>query len=742
VAGRVLLLVVLLAALAAAVYAAAIPGYVEAWRVSTSSTVVDMDMGDYIAVVAGSTLYVVGPDGSQDSFTLSSTPVAVAAYGSYVAVASSSGVTLYFYNGTSRSSFPVTGVRDVELTSTLIIVGGDEGVKAFLYDGTEEWSVNSTGSVDVVAAGAALFAANTAVYKLSLDGAIAWNVSLGAAVTYLYPAGVDRVVAAAGGSVFLVEGGGVTWRKDFAETVGAVAVCGDTVVVFTGGQVYGLSLATGEEKWSGEAEFAAVSAVCGEDGLYVAGGTRVVKYVKVSGVSVTSEPSGARVYIDGVEKGRTPLTVSIAPGKHRIKLVYKDYVIEDVFSLEPGETRDLHYVFNGTLVVVTIPPKSRVRLNGHCIGFTPVKREIRPGTYELLVVNGPLSYRRNITIKPGRLLNLTIVFNGTLIVETRPEGLLVRIDGREAGRTPLRVALKPGPHHVAIIFKNRTIIRTFSLEAGEYKRIFIQFNSTLLIDVKPRDAQVYLDGKELEKAYGVYKVDPGEHVVLAYCGGHEYRRILYIEAGEDARVRVLFNFTLHATSVPPGVDVYVNGTKRGATPLSVVLPAGNYVVEFRYANESVTRTVSMDRCGDKSLIVVFNSTLVVETFPRGLPVYVDGNEVGTSPITVNVPVGEHTVRARWIVVEKTERVNAGPGVVKVKIEFWEPIMMLAVVAGLIALLGAYILLARGGGRRARYASYTPRREYREAEPRRRGRRARTVEDREWREDYSEEWDDW
>ncbi len=738
--GRILL-VLLLAALAAAATAAAIPGYVEAWHITTSSSIVDMDIGNYVAAVTGANLYVITLEGDANVFSLPYTPLAVAAYGSYVAAASSSRVYVYFSNGTVRSSFPVTGVKDVALTSSKVFVGGTGGVKAFLYDGTEEWSINATGDVDVIAAGSALFAANTAVYKIDFDGAISWNVSLGATVVGLYPVGLDKVAAATTASVFLVDGGGVAWRKNFSETVESVTVCGDTVIVFTSAHVYGLSLSNGDEKWNDAIDFTVVKSACSGDTIYMAGDSRVVKYVKVAGVTITSEPSGAKVYIDDADKGETPITVSIAPGTHRIRLVYGGYEIKDTFTLEPGETKELHYVFNGTLVVITIPPKSRVRLNGHCIGFTPVKREIKPGTYDLLVVNGPLSYRRKITIKPGKLLNLTIVFNGTLIVETRPEGLPVKVDGKDAGRTPIRMALKPGPHHVAILFRNQTIIRTFSLEAGEYKRIFIQFNSTLLIDIKPRDAQVYLDGKELKKPYGVYKVDPGEHVVLAYCGGHEYRRILDIAAGEDAAVSVVFNFTLKVMSVPPGVTVYINGTKRGSTPLSVVLPAGTYIVEFRYANESTTRRVVMDKCGDKSIIVIFNSTLTIDTFPRGLPIYVDGNQVGTSPITVKVPVGEHTVKARWIILDKQVRVDARPGMVKVNIEFWEPFLVLGVVVGLIALLGVYILMARSSGRRT---AYTRRVEQWEPRPRPSRRRPRMAEEAEWQEEegYSDYWDEW
>src|SRR5260221_316874 len=44
-------------------------------------------------------------------------------------------------------------------------------------------------------------------------------------------------------------------------------------------------------------------------------------------VSVTSDPSGAAVFIDGAFVGRTPLTVpALAAGDHRLRLVKDDYL--------------------------------------------------------------------------------------------------------------------------------------------------------------------------------------------------------------------------------------------------------------------------------------------------------------------------------------------------------------------------------------------------------------------------------
>ena len=63
-------------------------------------------------------------------------------------------------------------------------------------------------------------------------------------------------------------------------------------------------------------------------------------------VSITSQPSGASVVVDGRDRGTTPLRVfDLAPGRHHVKFRLAGYVDSDRFfrtgeepSVEVGET--------------------------------------------------------------------------------------------------------------------------------------------------------------------------------------------------------------------------------------------------------------------------------------------------------------------------------------------------------------------------------------------------------------------
>ncbi|WP_461867150.1 PEGA domain-containing protein [Thermococcus sp.] len=66
------------------------------------------------------------------------------------------------------------------------------------------------------------------------------------------------------------------------------------------------------------------------------------QYPKFSTLRITSQPEGAKVYIDETYKGATPLTLELNPRTYKLKLTkegYQDY--EDTITLKAGETKEL-----------------------------------------------------------------------------------------------------------------------------------------------------------------------------------------------------------------------------------------------------------------------------------------------------------------------------------------------------------------------------------------------------------------
>jgi hypothetical protein len=60
---------------------------------------------------------------------------------------------------------------------------------------------------------------------------------------------------------------------------------------------------------------------------------------KMASLSVKSTPSGVRVYVDGASKGKTPLTLQVPAGKHKVSLkmeAYKNIQSTPSFNLLPN----------------------------------------------------------------------------------------------------------------------------------------------------------------------------------------------------------------------------------------------------------------------------------------------------------------------------------------------------------------------------------------------------------------------
>jgi len=176
---------------------------------------------------------------------------------------------------------------------------------------------------------------------------------------------------------------------------------------------------------------------------------------------VQSDPSGAKVTVDGVEHGNAPVSVpDLSPGEHEVVLqadggspVKQKVLIQAGVTssvLAPVSTATAGPV-SGWLSVKS-PVAVEVRENGRLIGTTDADRiMMAAGKHDIELVNDVLGYRatRSIQVPPGKVAPLTLEMPQGVISLNASPWAEVFIDGRRVGETPLaNLPIAIGPHEV------------------------------------------------------------------------------------------------------------------------------------------------------------------------------------------------------------------------------------------------------------------------------------------------------
>jgi len=136
-------------------------------------------------------------------------------------------------------------------------------------------------------------------------------------------------------------------------------------------------------------------------------------------VLVQSTPPGAHVFVDGRDRGSTPATVAdLGRGEHQVRIVHDGYrAVERRIVLSPEQPSQALAV---PLAKALVSPKPNVS--------QPTKADAAPRPAPTVVA------------EPG-----------TLLVESRPTGATVFMDGRVVGKTPLNLpGVKAGDHAVRL----------------------------------------------------------------------------------------------------------------------------------------------------------------------------------------------------------------------------------------------------------------------------------------------------
>jgi hypothetical protein len=180
-------------------------------------------------------------------------------------------------------------------------------------------------------------------------------------------------------------------------------------------------------------------------------------------LQIRTDPSGARVTVDGIPRGTSPITVAeLTPGEHAVVLEGDLGSVKETVVVESGMTASLVVPMGAAAapanapapgwISVSAPIDVQIFEDGRPIGTNLSDRiMVSAGRHEIEIVNEAVGYRvsRSVQVTTGKVSAIKLDMpQGTLSLNAQPWAE-VWVDGERIGETPIgNLSVAIGSHSV------------------------------------------------------------------------------------------------------------------------------------------------------------------------------------------------------------------------------------------------------------------------------------------------------
>jgi len=299
-------------------------------------------------------------------------------------------------------------------------------------------------------------------------------------------------------------------------------------------------------------------------------------------ISVASIPREVEVYLDGIQKGITPITLkNIETGVYRLTLRKEGYEYWNK-DIEISAESSAEIVANlsplyGSFGITSIPPSADVYLDGEKQGTTPIKiDQIKKGFRKVEVIKaGYDKWSEDVQVLPGGLQAIEAelkVSMGSVNITSKPDNADIYISGIKHGSTPMIIKIEKGLRKIELKKTGYKIweqdVQVAEGDIRVISTVLDPVTGSLTITSTPDNAYVYIS----EKMQGMTplvlkKINLGKTAIKLKkpCYASESKNIV-IKSPKAARI----NFTLKPVcgellikSDPPNAKFYIDGTYAG-----------------------------------------------------------------------------------------------------------------------------------------------------------------------------------
>ena len=317
-------------------------------------------------------------------------------------------------------------------------------------------------------------------------------------------------------------------------------------------------------------------------------------YLKIEGDSKIL--ATASVYVDnanGAEALKSPM--KLGSGQHTVRVIHSKYKpYEQSVTIKDEETYSLKVNLNANYATVTlkVDDDAEIWVNEERKGVRSWTGDLESGKY---IIECRKERHRGTTLNKtitedmsGQTITLQAPapINGTLVVSSTPPMAKILIDGKKVGETPMRVnAILIGEHALRLEKEGCAPLS---------KTITIEEDKTLSLEER---------------------LDTG--------------RSILVKTDRE------------------GDKIYVDGEYVGETPHNTPMGFGTHTVRVvrNGVKQEKTVNVTVETMSSSSLMFEFGRLVTISTDQAGDVVMVDGDRVGVSPVSVDLPFGDHVIHA-------------------------------------------------------------------------------------------------
>ena len=413
-------------------------------------------------------------------------------------------------------------------------------------------------------------------------------------------------------------------------------------------------------------------------------------------LAISSEPSEADVYVDGKHYGKTTTVVTdLAEGNHTLKLEKQGYLtVTKNIVITKGETLKLNDILQTIssqrtyIIVKTDQPDARIYIDDNLKNTGEHAESVIIGSTHTYKIECNLYHTETGTVTVNERMTIEKKLRpafGYINVSTSPEqGAKVFVNGEYLGLSPIKSdKLKSGSHTVMVMkdmFKMTE--KSFIVNDGQTTNATLNMsanfiNVTINTDA---DSDIYVDEEYKAKGGWTGRLSDGLHNFEARKQNHKStKKSLDLVLGEKQTITLEapkpINGSLDVNTSPMSAEIYIDGKHYGQTP--------NYINEILIGTHELKLEKSGCATLTKTITIKENETLTINeklqtgkeitisTDKTGDKIYVDGNYVGTSPITSNLSYDSHNIKAirDGKEVSKTITVSQSGGENNVKLTF-------------------------------------------------------------------------